>query len=71
MCDQELEFHVRKLEMAFNAATRSRQEGMKPGIECMIRLIKLKDQSLPLSLRRMQRQIEKDNQEDFFDNMPV
>ncbi len=71
MCDQELEFHVSKLEKAFNAASPSRQDAMRPGIECMIESIKAKNRTLPLSLMRMKRQIEKRSEADFFDNLPV
>ncbi len=71
MCDQELEFHVRKLEQAFNAAPPSRQQGMKLGIQCMILSLKAGNKPLPLSLRRMKRQIERDEAAELFNNLPV
>lgn len=71
MRDQELEFHVRKLEIAFNAAPHHQQEEMKPGIMCMIRSLRAGNKRLPLSLRRMQRRLEQDGAEEMFDNVPV
>ena len=71
MEDQELEFHVQKLEQAFNSASAMTRRKMRPGIRAMIRSLKAAVQRVPLSLRRLERRMIQDDEEEFFNNMPV
>lgn len=71
MSDRELHHHVRKLEQAFNLAAPSQRVEMRPGIERIIETLKSGDQPIPSPLRRIEERLNFDQDEDFFDNMPV
>jgi DNA invertase Pin-like site-specific DNA recombinase len=71
MKEQELEYHVRNLEVFFSNASAQTRQGMRPGIEKMIRSLKSGNARMPLSLRRLERRMALDTEDDLFDNMPV
>jgi len=71
MREQVLEFHLHKLERAYLETPSASRAGMRRGILTMIRSIKASNRSLPLSLRRLERRMQDEDDDDFFDNMPV
>lgn len=66
----ELKNEVRKLEFLFGKAKPSQRVAMRPGIERVIAALKSHDQPIPAELRRMEAALDEE-EEDFFENMPV
>ena len=71
MKEQELEYHCKRLESAFRAASTTHKARMRPGIEWMILSFREKRHCLPISLKRLERDLKKKSESDFFENMPI
>ena len=70
MTAMELNEEVRKLEFLFGKAKPAQRLAMRPGIERVIAALKSNDQPIPAGLREMEQALDEE-EEDFFENMPV
>ncbi|WP_370399751.1 hypothetical protein [Sulfitobacter sp. JB4-11] len=71
MTNDDFQRQVGALVAAFEKMPRAQRSHARTGVERVIQTLKDNGQPIPAPLRRIEARFGQDDEEDFFDNMPV